>query len=46
MSGLKEKIETLANKAAEADKPGEAMALAQAALNLAQAYGVIKSAEE
>jgi|TARA_R110002096_G_scaffold137049_3_gene290118 hypothetical protein len=46
MSGLKEKIETLANKAAEADKPSEAIALAQAALNLAQAYGVLNSAEE
>jgi len=46
MSDLKEKIETLAKRSAEADKPGDAMHLAQAALSLAQAYGSLEAVKK
>ena len=46
MIELKEKIEALAKKSTETTKPGDAMHLAQAALNLAQAFATIKSIKE
>jgi hypothetical protein len=39
-------IEALAKKAQEADKPGDAMQFAQAALNLAHVYGLVKNADK
>lgn len=42
---LKKVIAALARKAESADKPHEAMQLAQAALNVAQALGILQKAE-
>jgi len=41
MNELKEAIVTLAQRAKDAEKPNEAMQLAQAALNLAHAYTLL-----
>ena len=44
MEDLKNKIEILAKKSTEQNKPHEAMQFAQAALNLAHAYATMRGA--